>query len=266
MYTLRKYFFNFKNWIASYERIKYLYNKRKLLKKGYKINSTTDEYIVSSVNKSDIFLRKKGSDWSVFKQITIGGEYNYIIEKIKAIISNPSLIIDCGANIGLTSYQLSYAFPNCRIISVEPDFGNYTQLLKNLNGRTNLLGLNKAIWSEKRMLNFDYDFRDGQDWSVRTTDEKTLSGVSVESITINQILELSGHKVIDFLKIDIEGAEKELFKDKNTSNFLNQTKFISIEIHDEFDMSSKIYQTLKENNFKLIKCGELMFGIKNQFI
>lgn len=263
MHTLRNYFFNFRNWIASNERIKYLYNKGKLLKKGYRINATSDEYIVSSDDKSDIFLRKKGSDWSVFKQIIIRGEYNYIVKNIKAIHPNPSLIIDCGANIGLTSHQLSHAFPQCQIISVEPDLGNYTQLLKNLSTRTNILALNKAIWSEGRTLNIDYSFRDGQDWSVRTTDEKTLSGVSVESITISQILKLSGHRVIDFLKIDIEGAEKELFKDKNTSDFLNRTKFISIEIHDEFDMSSKIFEILESYNFRLIECGELIFGIKN---
>ena len=259
---MNKFLFNIRNLIASNEKIKYLYNKKKLLKKGYRLNATSDEYIVSTDDKSDIFLRKKGSDWSVFKQIIIRGEYKYVIENIKAIHPNPSLIIDCGANIGLTSHQLSYAFPKCQIISVEPDLGNYKQLLKNLSARTNILALNQAIWSEARTLNIDYNFRDGQDWSVRTTDEKTTSGVSVKSTTINQILELSGYKVIDFLKIDIEGAEKELFKNKNTSDFLNRTKFISIEIHDEFDMSNKILQILEDYDIKLIACGELIFGIK----
>lgn len=53
----------------------------------------------------------------------------------------------------------------------------------------------------------------------------------IESITIDQILELKKWDTIDILKIDIEVAEKELFED-NYKSWLPKVKVIYPETHD----------------------------------
>ncbi len=57
-------------------------------------------------------------------------------------------------------------------------------------------------------------------------------------------------KTIDILKIDIEGAETELFLEYPIiDQILINTKVVIIEIHDEFNIREKIYAVLKKNRF-----------------
>src|SRR5436309_569985 len=65
--------------------------------------------------KHTVFLRSNTSDHSAFWQIFIDKQYEYPIEFI------PNTIIDCGANIGLTSVYYANKYPQATIIAVEPE-------------------------------------------------------------------------------------------------------------------------------------------------
>ena len=68
------------------------------------------------------------------------------------------------------------------------------------------------------------------------------------------------------LKIDIEGSEKQLFKNNNSDvDFLDITKFIAIEIHNELNIKEHIENILKERGFSLSESGEYLIG-KNRFL
>jgi len=54
------------------------------------------------------------------------------IYKIKFATNNP-LVIDCGANIGLSVLYFKHIAPHAKIISVEPDTVNYNLLEKTQN-------------------------------------------------------------------------------------------------------------------------------------
>lgn len=207
-------------------------------------------------------LRKHGSDLDVYRQIIVEQEYQIVQNyfKINGII--PKLIIDCGANIGLTSLLLTHQFKDAKIFAVEPDEGNFLQLLKNIKTQSNIIGLKRAIWSENLKLSIDKSFGDGKDWSIRTLQSTKENQQEVDTITISEIVANSDYEQIDFLKIDIEGAEGEIFKNSETSGFLKFTNCIAIEIHDEFVDRQHIYTILKNYGFKLINSGELTIGFK----
>jgi hypothetical protein len=65
--------------------------------------------------------------------------------------------------------------------------------------------------------------------------------------SIQQIMTDNGVTSIDFLKIDIEGSEFDLFKE---TGFLQHTKYIGMEVHPEFGAPNAIATTLQANGFK----------------
>lgn len=78
-------------------------------------------------------------------------------------------------------------------------------------------------------------------------------------------MEQNNFDCIDILKMDIEGAEKELFAASDLS-FLKHTKCIAIEIHDEFNCRNSIYQRLADYGFTRFNAGELTIGVNRNFL
>ena len=74
----------------------------------------------------------------------------------------------------------------------------------------------------------------------------------VESITIDNIMSENNFKTVDILKIDIEGAEKDLFE-KNYEKWLPNIKIIMVETHDRMVPQSAftVMNTLNKYNFIL---------------
>src|SRR5262245_22090529 len=69
----------------------------------------------------------------------------------------------------------------------------------------------------------------GGEWSFRTTDRPIDKGYAVDALTLDDVMPSSG--VTPFiLKIDIEGAESELFS--RYCDALNTFPLIMIELHD----------------------------------
>lgn len=211
------------------------------------------------------------SDLFVFDQVFIDQEYL----SVSSLFLNKSLkpnsdfkIIDAGANVGYTSLFLKNHFPNSTIISIEPDENNFKQLKRNvsLNRLENsVIPLKKALLGESGInLLTQKDFRDGKDWAI--TVEKTEANSNLQSISIADLMEKNEIKILDILKIDIEGAERFLFTDENDLSYLKNVKTIIIEIHDEFNCREVIYQSLAKNDFMLIDLGESTLGINKNFI
>ena len=138
---------------------------------------------------------------------------------------------------------------------------------RNINflPNTDHIKVYKNALSEKENKTFELEnsFRDGKDWSTATTEN--VNG-TIAGITINEIIQENNIKRIAVLKIDIEGAERFLFKKENNLEFLKITQIIALEIHDEYQVRDLIYSILRENNFFLLESGELTIGINKTFI
>ncbi len=207
------------------------------------------------------------SDFSVFKQIFILKEYDCvrsILELNKTV--DEHIIIDAGANIGLTTLYFNRNINLRHSYLIEPDPGNFNFCLNNLeqNLKSNKYTLfNKALASEQnKNFKLNRDFRDGRDWSVVT--EESIDG-DIEGITLNSLIENCSLDFISLLKIDIEGFERFIFKIGNNLSFLTKVYIIAIEIHDEFNSRTEIEGLLLKNNFILLHSGELTIGINKRY-
>lgn len=240
--------------------VNYLQEKNLVLKKG------NDYVIYDSKLNQDLYLRKKGSDIDVFKQIFMDDEYQPLIQAIKSKGIEINTIVDLGANIGLSTIYFNNIFENVKIYAVEPDKNNFKQLKLNISNNQNIITENVAIWSEKIDLveNLAKPFRGGGDWAKTfVPDDQFNSSIKISGTTMSELITKHHLKTIDLLKIDVEGAERYIFDKKNNLNFLNQTKVIAIEIHDEFNIRNDIYKILKKYGFNLFEAGELSIGINH---
>jgi FkbM family methyltransferase len=235
------------------------------------IEEDNDTYIITFSKNYKVVVRNHNhSDYEVFEQIFNFGEYDIVasILQTNSIFStSENVLIDAGANVGFTSVYFSNLNLFKQIFCVEPSQSNVDILKRNINflPNTDHIKVYKNALSEKENKTFELEnsFRDGKDWSTATTEN--VNG-TIAGITINEIIQENNIKRIAVLKIDIEGAERFLFKKENNLEFLKITQIIALEIHDEYQVRDLIYSILRENNFFLLESGELTIGINKTFI
>lgn len=222
-------------------------------------------YELELIDGLKMFLRDQNySDYEVFKQIFNDREYDIVLKIIKL---NPNfqkekIIIDAGANVGYTSIFFSSYLESSKIYGIEPSSENleiYEKNKKSLKAPENVKIYHKAL-SEKSNSSFkiERDFRDKGDWAITTKED---NNGEIKSITIDEIIEENNLEYITLLKIDIEGAERFIFRKENNLSFLQKTQIIAIEIHDEFQIREEIYNILRINGFLLFESGETTIGL-----
>lgn len=206
---------------------------------------------------SPIHLRSGTSDFDVFKQVFLLRQYDL------PRVENPKHVIDAGANIGLSSVYFLSRYPNANVIAIEPDLENYAVAKMNLKAFGSRCSLiHGALWShEKELAVHQGEFRDGQHWATQTREidvstENQNSGLAfVQAVTVNQLMVTAGFPNIDLLKVDIEGAELEVFRDGDTS-FLANTKYCAVECHSQ-ECVQALTNALSQFDFQIEILGEL---------
>ncbi|WP_295962624.1 FkbM family methyltransferase [uncultured Bartonella sp.] len=188
-------------------------------------------------NGADLSLRIDDSDIRVFKQIFVDNEYDSL-----NLPETAKTIIDLGANIGLSALFFIKKFPTSRIVAVEPDAVNFSIMEKNLEKFSKSVSfLQAAIWptdGEVSLVEEDDDHTSLGAWGYRTEASNGNSGLSVKAVTIPTIMKQYGMDFVDILKVDIEGAEYELFE-KNYEDWIDKVGLIIIETHDRFKPNSE---------------------------
>jgi FkbM family methyltransferase len=123
----------------------------------------------------------------------------------KAEIDDP-VILDCGANIGISVLNYKRLYPKARITAFEADPAIVPVLKRNLanNGAADVNVVDKAVWTKDGKMPF---FCEGADGS-RIVSPSCDQGKSVEVETVDFTKFVSGP--IDLIKIDIEGAENQV--------------------------------------------------------
>lgn len=159
------------------------------------------------------------------------------IYKFQAKNDSP-LIIDCGANIGLSVIYWKYLYPKAKIIAFEPD-PNIFKLLEENIAVFNFESVDirqNAIWSSNTKLNFKSDNSVGG----RISDKGNKSFlIKVDTFRLRDLL----NQNVDMLKIDIEGAEDEvLFDCKDQLTFVDK---LFVEYHGNANEQQKLHEILE---------------------
>jgi FkbM family methyltransferase len=151
-------------------------------------------------------------------------------------VSKKPLIIDCGSNIGLSILYFKLVYPESKVIAFEPDAGNFELLQKNVgSNRLNDVELHyAAVWTIDGMISFESNASEASHISQEGNGQK------VKAISLNKIL--SGVASVDFLKIDIEGAEWDVIRDCRGN--LPKVKNLFLEYHGKVNDTRKLNDLL----------------------
>jgi FkbM family methyltransferase len=168
----------------------------------------------------------------------------FVEEIYRQTLSSKPTIIDCGANIGLSVLYFKRQFPDATIIAFEPDPQNYTLLQKNIASyQLKDIQCNQAaVWIENTRINFSA--KKGMASGISLTDSEHC--IQVSAARLKDYL----NQKIDFLKIDIEGAEWEVLKD--CAPELTNVQHLFVEYHGAFKEQEKlteIFSLLQQAGF-----------------
>lgn len=204
-------------------------------------------------------MRDTGSDYATFIEVLVKKDYQIPFDYV------PKTIIDAGANIGLTALFFANKFPTATIVSIEPDKNNFAILKKNAAPYKNIIPVNKGIWSHASFLNV-IDLGKGEN-SFIVEETQTPSAESVEAIGIADLMQQQGWTVIDLLKIDIEGTEKNIFE-TGFENWLPHSKMFFVETHDRMKKgcSAAIFKAVSQYNFSCFIAGENFLFVNEDLI
>lgn len=211
---------------------------------------------------------KPSSDLQVVNQLLLKQCYSQSVSKFKQLYPNldTPIIFDLGAYIGISCLYFKTIFPLAKIFCLEPDAENYELLRKNIqtNQLTQVSYTEAAVWDKNTRVVKDQVFRDGKEWSISFLEREFGSVSAFDMSTLMQSKQI---ETIDFLKMDIEGAEQMLLGDLETAkSFLPKVRFIAFELHREFLSEGDIQPIFDHLGFDLVLGKDVSYAWNKNYL
>ncbi len=145
------------------------------------------------------------------------------------------VIFDCGANIGLATLFFKWLYPASEIYAFEPDRDTFVILKRNVeeNHLTRVHLYNVALSDKTGTADFHVDhahpgsLRMSLNYQRMPKDTITVETVALSEVIGGQLPTMD----IDFLKLDVEGAEDAVLRDLTTTGRLKAVREMLIEFH-----------------------------------
>lgn len=170
-----------------------------------------------------VALRGGTSDRHAFLQVFVKGDYETLYP------GRPRFIVDAGANVGFASVRFASLYPGARIVAVEPDQNNCDLLERNVSPYSNIRVVRAGVWHRDALLTIENP--GDAPWALRLR-EAAAGEPSFQAVSLAGLLADSGEPTIDILKLDVEGAERDLFEDASCDTWLSRTNMLFVETHD----------------------------------
>jgi len=219
-----------------------------------------------------VHLRPGTSDMACFTQIFHAEHYRIPAPgqdkcaraEFAAILARGAkpLIIDCGANIGLSAVYLADAWPGAKVVAIEPEPANLAML------RSNTADLDVDVVAaavSDTPGRFALADPAAESWAhqTRATDDGDIEGVTIGGI-------LERYPVGDFapflVKIDIEGGEADLFR--SNLEWVDEFCVMVVELHDWMKPSeansANFLRAVAGRDRDFIYANENVFSLRNQ--
>lgn len=231
---------------------------------------------ISKIGKRIIKLKKRGvplyvrmfsRDLDFLESIIIGkycaeekkcvGEYDIKLE------DKFDSILDLGANIGLFTVLYAANYPEKKIIAVEPETSNFQLLKKNTKRFKNVICIQQGVWYRdayckvypgRVIVSPSNTYSEGSFYigECDKTDKGAVRAQSIESLMREYSIEKC------FVKMDIEGAEQEIFEQEDLQ-WIDKCYMLAMETHEwifKNDLDLVIIKKMREYGYKYRELGE----------
>ncbi|MDC0317541.1 FkbM family methyltransferase [bacterium] len=137
-------------------------------------------------------------------------------------------IVSLGANAGFTTANFGYLFPEARILAVELDAENVSLCRKNTSHLGDRCRVEHAgVWYHDGELK--YGGENVHEFSINRHEKQNQDSLAAPAITIKSLFDAHSINHVDYLKMDIEGAEAEIFDAE--LDWVEKVSAINLELH-----------------------------------
>lgn len=185
----------------------------------------------------------------------LSGEYRVLRILAK---SNPKVVFDVGANVGNWTKELKQYSPDSEVYSFEPVPQTFEKLCQNLKGMLKVKPKPFALSDREGSLKFNFYPSNSYFSSIH----KNTLGSNFETILVNTIsgdafCDEQNIEEIDYLKIDVEGAENKVLEGFSQRIKEQKIKVIQFEygpqnIESRF-LLKDFYELLEGNGYRIGK-------------
>lgn len=182
-----------------------------------------------------LHIRPLTSDWPVCVDILLRSEYSIpnpryeerLVARARKLRAGGKIpvIVDCGANIGISAIWFANHFPEATVVAVEPEPANHELLLRNTADFPNIVAIRAAVSDHHGRVSLTNDGGEAWGWATR----EAADG-EVETVTVSDLLARVPDGAPLIVKIDIEGGEVDLFR--SATEWTRETPLIVFEDHD----------------------------------
>ena len=194
-----------------------------------------------------LYIHDRSSFLLGYFELFKGDIYNFVAE------TDSPYIIDCGANMGMSIIYFKKLYPKATIVAFEADTHIYSFLKKNVAsfGFTGVTILHNAVWDNAgETLSF---LSEGGAGGRVAPKEEGVTFYNVDTVRLKSYL----NKRVDFLKVDIEGAEYRVIFD--CAEELKNVQTLFLEYHSFFDNAQQLGEMLN-----IVKNAGFRYHIKEE--
>lgn len=230
-----------KNLISRFEyfRIKWVVKiKKRLFYSRDVVTQRINGYTMSFYNYASFRV--------LFGEVFLDNDYHFESNK-----SEP-LIIDCGANIGMSILYFKMLYPNCHIVAFEPSPHAFKLLKENVerNNFQNVTLYNSALSSEEGNMTFYFSDDKG---TLSSSLDPVRGGENNVDVKVEKLSSYIKGKEYDLVKMDVEGAEWGIVEDLIASKTITNSDNYLLEYHHRINGKhssfSKFLTYFEEANF-----------------
>jgi FkbM family methyltransferase len=141
---------------------------------------------------------------------------------------SPGTILDLGANIGITTAYLATRYPEAQIVAVELDSANASLCRRNVASWADRCAVvEAAVWHEDGRLSYAPGAV-GREYDAAVSPE---GSEQADAISLNTLV---GGDGIDYVKMDIEGAEENVLR--TNTEWADRVRSIKVEVHNQYTL------------------------------
>jgi len=192
---------------------------------------------------ADCYFRPTASDLHVLREVFVHRAYDYPYQDVVGPVRR---VLDLGSNIGVSCMYFSLRFPQAELVCVEPVPENVSVLEHNaqsnrLPWRIEAVAVAAAVG--------EADLYASRWWASSST-TKTVAQArtalphrpesflaswvdQVPATTVDDLLDRAGWDTVDIVKMDIEGAEREVLLDV-APRWLKRVEALVLDIHAKY--------------------------------
>lgn len=220
----------------------------------------SNEQVIISVAGQTVMVRARSSDLTVTLECLLK-EYEFLDDLLPRDFSG--LVVDAGGYIGTASIAFASKFPKATVVTIEPSSSNYTLLEKNVAHFKNIHPRKAALGPKAGGRVSLRDRRTGS-WGFTIVDDAAdrRDAEILEEVPVTSLdqVEQEFNCPIAFLKLDIEGAEKQIFEGNEL--MLRAIPLVFVELHDRIVAGcTDAFRNLSRDRWILRLSGEKFLSI-----